>query len=106
MVCALLDGQICSAYFNMRHLDDFLVFVWTWTRASGNRPAKAPPKEPAALPISLPKEPLTPSERISFFVNANFATIMMDVDLTPLSRVSMHIDNVVAGFCPGSGRYV
>lgn len=93
----------------MRHLDDFLVFVWTWTRASGKRRSKEPPapKEPAvAPPPLLPKDPRPSSERISFFINARVSSVMVDIDLAPLSRVSAHVDNVVAGFCPGSGRYV
>lgn len=105
VVCALLDGQICSAYYNMRHLDDLLVFVWTWTRTSIHRP---PPSSSAPIDPPLPKVlPLArePHERISLFINAHITSVILDLDLTPLTRINLHMDNLVGSLCPGSGRY-
>lgn len=98
VVCALLDGQICSAYFNMRHLDDFLVFVWTWTRTNVHKdpPAQAntnntntsSAKESVGNNNNQKKQPLPPpsdSERISFFINAHINSLILDVDLAPIS---------------------
>lgn len=126
VVCALLDGQICSAYFNMRNLDDFLVFVWTWTRTAVHQPNGKPKfrenyvnlnnnhtnSNPNPTPNvntnnsnNSKKDDVPASERVSFFINAHFTSLMLDVDLAPISRLNLHIDNVVASLCPGSGRY-
>jgi hypothetical protein len=90
------------------------VFVWTWTRTSLHRPdaptirqqthAHIQQIQETTLPAKPPQPPI-PSERISFFINARINSLMLDLDLTPISRISLHIDNVVANLCPGSGRY-